>query len=191
MTDFEFSNNIDLILSGNKEGLKNIYSEYISFIYKITYNVLQNHSDAEDVTSEFFIKLWNISNKYKSGNGHKVWLAQIARNMAIDYARKYKKEQLSDDIVTVSDTQNQAIHEPQYENEILDSVLIEQALSCLKEKERQIIDMKILGDFTFKEIAKVLNLPMGTVTWRYQNAIKKLQKQSSILNQTRGKEVSS
>jgi RNA polymerase sigma-70 factor (ECF subfamily) len=191
VTDFEFDNNIALILSGNKEGLKNIYSEYISFIYKITYNVLLHKADAEDVTSEFFIKLWNISDKYKSGNGHKVWLAQIARNMAIDYARKHKKEQLSDDIITISDTNPHSPPDKQYENEVLDSIMIEQTLSCLKEKERQIIDMKILGDFTFKEIAKVLNLPMGTVTWRYQNAIKKLQKQSNILNKMQGKEVSS
>ena len=38
------------------------------------------------------------------------------------------------------------------------------------------INMKILGEMTFKEIAEVLNIPMGTVTWRYQNAIKKLRR---------------
>lgn len=168
MTDIEFENNIQMILSGDKEGLKNIYTEYISFIYRITYDVLMNKTIAEDVTSEFFIKLWNNSDKYKTGNGHKMWLARIARNMAIDYLRKYKKEFLSDETYDVSydDT----------ENTVLDNIALQETLSCLKEKERQIVNMKIVANLTFKEISKILGLPMGTVTWRYQNAINKLRR---------------
>lgn len=101
MTNIEFEKNIDLILSGNKEGLKNIYTEYISFIYRIAYDVLLNKSSAEDVTSEFFVKLWSIAGKYYPGNGHKSWMAKIVRNMSIDYARKYKKEILSEDTYTI------------------------------------------------------------------------------------------
>ena len=168
VTDIEFENNIKMILSGNKDGLKNIYTEYISFIYRITYDVVMNKTVAEDVTSEFFIKLWNIADKYKSGNGHKTWLAKIARNMAIDHLRKNSKEFLSDETYEMS--------YDEYEDSVIDNITLKETLSCLKEKERQIVNMKILGELTFKEISKVLGIPMGTVTWRYQNAINKLKR---------------
>ena len=190
MTDKEFDKNIKLILLKNKDGLKCIYNEYISFIYRITYDVLQNKADAEDVTSDFFVKLWNISDKYKKGNGHKAWLARIARNMAIDYLRKNRKEVLSDVPAEVFDNSINSDNTTtgQYENKVLDSITINQMLSCLKEKERQIINMKIIGELTFKEISEILDIPMGTVTWRYQSAIKNLKKNNMVLSNTNQKE---
>jgi len=49
-------------------------------------------------------------------------------------------------------------------------------LELLKPKEREIIHLKILGELTFQEIADILKIPLGTVTWRYHNAIKKLRR---------------
>lgn len=53
---------------------------------------------------------------------------------------------------------------------------IRQALETLKPSERQVVSLKVLGELTFKEIADVMGIPMGTVTWKYQNAIKKLRR---------------
>ena len=53
---------------------------------------------------------------------------------------------------------------------------VEEALAVLNSAEREIITLKIMGDMTFKEIAALLDQPMGTVTWKYQNAIKKLRR---------------
>ena len=39
-----------------------------------------------------------------------------------------------------------------------------------------VVDMKVLGEMSFREISETLHIPMGTVTWRYQNAIKKLRR---------------
>ena len=47
--------------------------------------------------SEFFIRLWNLADTYRSGKGHRAWLAAIARNMAIDLLRKKKREVLTED----------------------------------------------------------------------------------------------
>ena len=51
-----------------------------------------------------------------------------------------------------------------------------EALDRLKPEEREIVDMKVLSEMTFKEISEILQIPMGTVTWRYQAAIKKLRR---------------
>ena len=53
---------------------------------------------------------------------------------------------------------------------------MEQVLTSLNVKEKEIIHLKIVGELTFKEIAELLHIPIGTVTWNYQNAIKKIRR---------------
>ena len=179
MTDKEFDAAMSKIRQGDKQGLQEIYEAYIGLIYAIVLDVLQNKESAEDVTSDFFIKIWDKADYYKSGQGHKAWMAAIARNMAIDYLRKYRKEEASDfleDIDSEELSQKTMGYESPVEREIIADVSVKEALSELKEKERQIMNMKILGDMTFQEIADALHIPLGTVTWRYRNAVNKLRR---------------
>ncbi len=181
MTDKEFDAAMIKIRQGDKYGLQEIYEAYISLIYAIVKDVVQNKESAEDITSDFFIKLWDKADQYKIGGGHKAWMSTVARNMAIDYLRKYKKEEareLAEDAETEPERQG-AGHIRQdspVEREVLSDMSVKEALSSLGEKERQILNMKILGDMTFKEIAKSLHIPIGTVTWRYNSAVKKLRR---------------
>lgn len=185
MTDKEFEYCCERIRIGDRDGLKDIYEAYVQYIYAIIFRVLQNKENAEDVTADFFIKLWDLADRYKGGNGHKAWMTTIARNMAIDSLRSRKRELLHDEIPDIaggseeggakSGTQyGQAASE--VETEVIGNMSIEEALSVLNDSERQIINMKVLGDMTFKEISDVLKIPMGTITWRYQNAMKKLRR---------------
>ena len=200
LTEQEFESAVCKIRNGDKDGLKEIYLAYVKFIYSVIYEILKNRENTEDVTSEFFIKLWDVAEGYRPGNGHKGYLATIARNMAIDWIRKHKREipmappDLSDGTsqeegtgsMPVSDVQagsgipaadsgmNQAARP--VEEEVIGNMALQEALATLKDGERQIVNMKVLGDMTFREIAETLQMPMGTVTWKYQNAIGKLRR---------------
>ena len=178
MTEAAFDACVAKILNGDKSGLKDIYDEYLGYIYQIVYGVLGRKEDAEDVTSEFFIKFWQQAGKYVSGGGHKGYLATMARNMAIDHLRKHKREVLE----SFSNDENEeapafeVAGDDDTEAEVIEDVGIKEAISQLDPKEQQIINMKVLSEMTFAEISKELGIPMGTVTWRYQAAIKKLRR---------------
>ena len=185
MTDAEFEAAVEQIKRGEQAGLKEIYTAYVSFIYTIVLDKLHNRENAEDVTSDFFIKLWKIADKYNKGNGHKAWMATIARNMAIDFLRKHKREELSDMMEETAensegDSYGKNIYGGAIDKPVEDSVVsemnLQEVLQELKEDERQIVMMKVLADMTFKDVAASLEMPMGTVTWKYQNAIKKLRR---------------
>jgi len=159
------------IASGDKEGLRKIYEEYLSYIYTIVYGIVTSKENAEDITSEFFIKLWDIADQYKAAeNGHKAYLATVARNMALDFLRKNKREVLADEIPESEDPKSLI------EEEVISDVSLKAALDSLKESERMVVSMKILSDMTFQEIADYLHAPLGTVTWRYKNALEKLKR---------------
>lgn len=178
MTEEQFNSAIKLILSGNKTGLRLIYDAYLPYIYQVILGIVSRKEDAEDITSDFFIKLWQSAGSYKEGNGHKGYLATIARNMALDFLRKQRREVLES--FSKDEEDEVPIVEPvssdNTEEEVTTNIALNEALSTLKEKERVIIDMKVLSDMTFQEIANVLGIPIGTVTWRYQEAIKKLRR---------------
>lgn len=179
MTDIQFDAAMRRIRQGDKRGLQEIYEAYITLIYAIVKDVLRNKENAEDVTSDFFIKLWDKADYYQGGRGHKTWMTTIARNMAIDYLRKYGKEEareILDEIEKEPVSGQNTEWESPVEQEVISDTAIEEALSTLKENERQIMNMKILGDMTFQEIAYSLQIPLGTVTWRYQSAVKKLRR---------------
>lgn len=186
MTEGRFEKCIRSMNKGDRDGLKEVYEEYVSYIYGIVRQLLPTREEAEDITSDFFIRLWEKSASYKGGSGHKGWMATIARNLAIDCVRKRKREELVDFVTEPEEgrqyslVQN-AMHgewaeEKSVEEQVLSDISMAEALSGLKETERQVVHMKIAADMTFQEIADVLEEPLGTVAWRYREAVKKLRR---------------
>lgn len=210
MTEAEFERCINRICQGDQMGLKDIYEEYLPYIYRVVYGIVGNKENAEDITSDFFVKLWSFAPKFRSGNGHKGYLATIARNMAVDHLRKYRREipmEEPEQMIygakpgasdgpdaergaggtgtegnTEQGVRNGRVHSgPERhtdtpEEQVISDLSLKDALGKLKPEERRIIDMKILGEMTFKEIAELLEIPMGTVTWRYQEGIRRLRR---------------
>ena len=192
MTDTEFESAVNRIKKGDKDGLKDIYIAYVKFIYSVIWNIVGSKEVTEDLTSDVFIKLWDALDNYKGGNGHKGFLATIARNAAIDYMRKSGREILMSadpdeedsssgnvgSATTVFDTGGTYDPKPAPSTEeiVTSNFSVEQALSSLSPPERDVVSRKVLGDMSFKEISKELGVPMGTITWRYQNAINKLRR---------------
>lgn len=186
MNEYQFEEAVARMVRGDKTGLKEIYENYAGYIYRIIYEVLQNKENAEDVTSDFFIRLWDKAGQFKPGSGHKGYLAVMARNMAIDFLRKHKREELTalmqDLGAGEEEEERQGAKLPvksgdsSVEQEVIGDMSVRRALDTLKPSERQIVSLKVLGELTFKEIAQCMGIPMGTVTWKYQNAIKKLRR---------------
>ncbi|MDE5754111.1 MAG: RNA polymerase sigma factor [Oscillospiraceae bacterium] len=174
MTDAEFETAVEKILNQDKSGLRDIYDAYGDKIYRLFLGRVRNHQDAEDLTSDFFLKIWECVKFYHSGQGHKCWLATIARNMAIDYQRKAGRA------VPVEDTE--IMHSETFtehttaEDTTIGKLYMQKLLASLSQEEQEIVQMHIAAELTFREIASILKRPLGTVAWKYRNAIGKLQK---------------
>ncbi len=174
MDERQFEKAVARMVQGDKTGLKEIYENYVGYIYRIIYEVLQNKENAEDVTSDFFIRLWEKAEQFKPGSGHRGYLAVMARNMAIDFIRKHRREELTalmQDLGAGPEEEGRdaGIYQEntcfpngasKVEEEVLGNITVNQALAALKPAERQIVSLKILGELTFKEIAECMKIPM-------------------------------
>lgn len=187
MTDTQFFQCMGRIKEGDKNALKDIYEAYMPYLYSYVFQMIKSRENAEDIISDFFLKLWKLADDYEPKKGHKSWMIQIVRNMTIDFLRKHKREDLTDFSSEDSYEEERGYGKAASamakeaangteEEKIISDLSFTEALETLKESERQIVHLKIAGELTFKEIGQLLQLPMGTVTWKYQNAIKKLRR---------------
>lgn len=180
MTEHEFYTAIKGLAKGNKDMLHAIYDAYGRLIYTIVYDILKNREDAEDVTSEFFIKLIWAAGTYQKKTSHRAWLIRIARNMAIDLLRKRGHEYL---LYETEDAPQDKLEEggmaetaSTVEEHVILAEDMRQAMQTLSDREREVLDLKLAGELKFRDIAEVLGQPLGTVTWLYNQGIKKLRR---------------
>ena len=152
MSNEAFDLCMDRIRNGDKAALHEIYLAYVDYLFHLILSIVGRQEDAEDITSELFIRLWKQADRYKSGTGHKRWLSVMAHHMAVDF--------LEQDI----------------SEKVISFLTVEQVLSHLKPVEREIVHLKIVGEETFEGIAELLQMPVGTVTWKYRQAIRKIRR---------------
>ena len=96
------------------------------------------------------------------------YLLEISKNLSLNYVNKHKKVVNIDNIVFK--------YEEQYQEEFEELKLVKDMKKILNENEFQIVILKIINELTNNEIAQLLNKPLGTVLWTYNNAIKKLRR---------------
>ena len=170
MSELEFQRCLREIKNGKKESLKIIYDYYGHVIYSYALSIIKSEDLAKDICQDVFIKIWSNGSKYS--NNHKAWIMTITRNTSIDYLRKYKREDIVDEINVID---NKDMIE-----DIIQKLQIKESLALLNKEEREVVILHTISDLTFKNIGEILNKPIGTVTWRYREAIKKLRKRISL-----------
>lgn len=147
-----------------------IYSVTSKLVYTVIIGIVKDHSATEDLMQDTYIKMIQSINSYNNKHKFNTWLTTIARNTAIDYYRKRKKVQSID------------IHENEYLFPIEKSTSDDEfntnyLLSLLDDDERQVVMLYSLDEYKHKEIAEMLDKPLGTIIWIYNKAMKKLRKE--------------
>lgn len=186
MREEEFEACIRRIRQGDKEGLKSIYEAYVGLIYSVIYELIRQREDAQDLTSDFFIRLWDKADRYRFGGKHKGWMVTIARNMAVDHLRKRGRELKVEDATLMAEAGRSPQEPGGFAEELVGDLAVLEVMTRLKPDQREVLDLKILGDMTFQEIADVLGKPLGTVSWLYRQGIAKLRTYYNVKKEARG-----
>lgn len=147
---------------------KQVFDLHKKNVFAMALSILRDSSLAEDVMQETFIKLYQHQ-KHEGIPNVKAWLLSVSRNMALDLYRKKKRE--------ITGFDEQYFDQPHYKStDPLDRMILTKYLELLDSEERQIVVLKDISGMKHREIAKILEMPLGTVLWRYQMALKKLRK---------------
>lgn len=153
-----------IIKSGNQDGITTLYEKYHDLVYGICFSILRNRDNSEDVCQNVFTKLLKLDLDQFPTQGEASWLYTVTKNETIQFLRKQKSIVDIDDLYTLESESDEI-------NDIVDMASYYKLIESLKPQDQEIISLRILSDFTFDKIAQMLNMPIGTVEWRYYKAL--------------------
>nr|WP_304524060.1 sigma-70 family RNA polymerase sigma factor [Demequina rhizosphaerae] len=157
---------------------------YMDQLYAAALRMTRNGADAEDLVQETFAKAFAAQDKFTPGTNLKAWLYRIQTNAFINSYRKKQREPKRSDADTVEDWQLAAAAEhtssglASAEEAALDSLgddEIRQALSELSDDFRMAVYLSDVEGFAYKEIAEIMDTPVGTVMSRLHRGRKLLR----------------
>lgn len=148
----------------NEEDFSEFYKEYGSLIYSIAFSIVKDKEDSEDIKQKVFIKIWNMKRDKLPINNEASWLYAVTKNETLNYLRDKQQEISIEEIYSLSE-ENEEI------SKIIDKDSYNRIVSKLNMQEQEIVSLKVLANFSFKEISQMLNIPIGTVQWKYYKSM--------------------
>ena len=168
--------------AGDLTAFEPLVEKYRQRVWRLAYNVLRDREDAWDVAQEAFIRAYQALPGFRGQSAFYTWLFRIVMNVAADKARQraargraFGTERVPEEDWdrAMADTSTMAPDDAAARTE--DRARIQRALEALPEHHRTIIMLSDLEGLSYREIAEVLNIPMGTVMSRLHNARKRLR----------------
>jgi RNA polymerase sigma-70 factor (ECF subfamily) len=165
-------------LAGEREALEELFRRYRGLAYRVAYRLLGNEADALDAVQDGFIKVLNHLDGFEGRSSFKTWLLRVVSNAALDLGRQRgRRDQHRGDETTPAEWEPiGAIEEPGRDLERADiRRLLEEALAKLPDAQRRTFVLHVDGELSYREIAEVLEISIGTVMSRLFYARQKLR----------------
>ncbi|HEX8098953.1 MAG TPA: sigma-70 family RNA polymerase sigma factor [Actinomycetota bacterium] len=156
----------------------------LSGLYSGAYRLTRNAADAEDLVQETFLRAYRGFHQFEPGTNLKAWLYRILTNTYINSYRKKQREPrtVSDDEVEdwyLYSKMTEEGMEPSAEASVIESLPdedVQEALSELPEQFRIAVLLADVEGFSYKEIADITGVPIGTVMSRLHRGRRALEK---------------
>lgn len=161
---------VEAALTGEEKAFAKLMSRYKDAIYFMLLKMVNNKNDAEDLTIEAFGKAFKNLHQYSPNYAFSTWLFKIATNNCIDFLRKRRGVYVSIENTQENGDNDSPIKlrstEPDPEEKLIriqKAILMRKIVRRLKPRYRILVELRYFREFSYEEIAKELNLPLGTV----------------------------
>ena len=153
----------------NKElYFKDFYKNNYNLIYGICYSILKEKENSEDITQNVFEKIYKLPTDKMPTEYESSWLYSVSKNESLQYIRKNKFSCSDENLSNLKSNKNEI-------DDVIENENYNKLVKKLDKKQEQIISLKVISGFTFKEIGQILSIPTATVQWYYYKSIKSLK----------------
>ena len=160
---------------GDAAAFDALLQRYSRSIYNFALRLLGDPADADDATQQAFIQAFESFPAARPGASLRPWLFQVVRNKCIDLLRKRRTVPLStlereeSEASQLEPADNLPLPSELYEREELQQIL-QDAIATLPARSREVVLMRYVGELTFAEIGRSLNIPENTAKTLFQRA---------------------
>ena len=151
---------------GKVSAFDDIYQATHRIVYFRILYLVREKATAEDLLQDTYVRAMRSLDRYEPGTNFLAWLVKIGRNLALNHLERAKRETLTD----LSEESKLAA--PGQES----GFLFELARKVLSEEEYEIVMLCQVAGYKRREIAKLFSMPLPTVTWKNNQALKKLRR---------------
>ncbi len=170
----------------DRERFELLVEEHLDGLFGAALRMTRNRTRAEDLLQEMFLRAWRSFHSFKPGTNVRAWLYRILMNAYIDGYRKSEREP---EVVDQEDVDEFYLYSKVHESEdfrragnpeeaLLNSLMdadVKGALDSLPETFRNVVILADIEGFSYKEIAEILGIPIGTVMSRLHRGRRQLQ----------------
>ncbi len=156
------------IQEGDNQAFEQLYEKTSRGMYSLIYSYMKNSMDTEDVLQLTYMKIKNNISMYKEGSNGLAWILQIGKNTALNELRSIQNYQRAQVDLSMNEQESSS---SKYEEKSILHIM----KKVLTEEEQQIITLHVIWNYRHKDIARILDIPIGTVTSKYKRAITKVK----------------
>jgi RNA polymerase sigma-70 factor (ECF subfamily) len=156
---------------GDQAAYDKLIKDHAGFVYTMAFRMTGDHHWAEDLCQEIFIKAWMNLKKLKKPEAFSGWLATLARRSCLNAIEKRKRRMEVGEGETELENLKPTMP-PSFDNA---RTLLEEAIARLSLRDRQLITLSYLQELSSDEVARIMEIPPGTVRVYLMRAREKLK----------------
>jgi RNA polymerase sigma-70 factor (ECF subfamily) len=165
---------IDRISLGDQAAFRELYSRHHAAIYNYILRLTHQVTTSEDLLQEVYLAIWQGAQKFRGTSSPKTWIFRIAHYQTVSWLRKQKKHRQTIDNLDAFELPS---GDPSPEDDLIgkwQTKQLQHAIDSLSPKHRAVIELTFLHGFAYREIAEIMECPIGTVKSRMSYALQYL-----------------
>ena len=168
---------------GDANAFEQLLLEHQKNVYNLCYRMAGNPDDAMDLSQETFLRAWRCLDQYQFASAFSTWLYRLCSNICIDFLRRRRRQQTVPLTFEDADGEEQTyavpdaqpLPEEQVELKLTRETLAA-AMAQLLPEHRAVLQLRVVNEMSYEQIADVLDIQIGTVKSRLSRARNQLKK---------------
>lgn len=165
------TNLVERCLKGEQAAWEELVKQHTKRVYALCFRFTNKEGEAQDLTQEVFLRVFRTLKSFRAGEGSLVvWLSRVTRNLLVDHYRRTKNERVTDAIEEKLPVLEEKTSQHSRTEGLLAGreagELLQAALQKLSPELREAVILRDLQEMEYREIARVLDVPEGTVKSR-------------------------
>lgn len=161
---------------GDEDAFAALYDATSRRLFGLVLRIVRDHAMSEEVTQEVYLDVWRHCARFDPGRGSALsWLMTIAHRTAVDRVRASEAARRRDDAHAASSQEVEFDTTAEAAQSSLEAQRVRRALTTLTDAQRSAVELAYLGGYTHTEVARLLDLPLGTAKTRIRDGLVRLR----------------